>query len=469
LLVPNGFVTSVPFSTDPSVLNRRVKASFGAHAATTAATNIAIAALGVCSGILAARLLGPRGRGELAAIQSSPSLLAMLAMFGMPEAVVYYSARAPQKAGRYLGSAISIAVLSSFPFILVGYALMPLLLHAQTVDIMRAGRWYLAMVPIYALIGMLAHPLRGRGDFAIWNLLRLGPNVLWVGVLALAWACGKVFPAWVAEANLLALASLFLPYAAVAWVRIPGPFTPNLSDWPPMLRYGLPCMLTGVPQMLNLRLDQMLMAALLPPRELGLYSVAVAWSAAPAPLLSALGAVTTPAVASASNVADGSMRLAATVRTAVAVTLLLGFTLTLCTPIAIALLFGSRFVAAVPAAMVLVPAAALLGLNLVLQEGLRGMGRPYAVLQAEFGGFIITAIVLAATLRPLGIMGAAIASFLGYTTVCVILVFKTQRISNMSLSTLLRPNMSEVRLAFARLGTMARNAIAVAMQAGIFA
>jgi antigen flippase len=424
---------------------------------------MAIAAVGVGSGVLAARLLGPRGRGELAAIQSWPSFVATLAMLGMPEALVYYSARASDEAGRYLGSAISIAVLASIPFMVVGYELMPLLLHAQTTNIVWAGRWYLLLVPIYALVGMLAHPLRGRGDFAIWNLLRLGPNVLWFGVLALAWGCGKIFPVWVAGANLVALALLFLPYAAVAWSRIPGPYRPNFTDWSPMLCYGLPCMLTGVPQILNLRLDQMLMAALLPPRELGFYAVAVAWSAAPTPLLSALGAVTTPAVASASSVADGSMRLAATVRTAVVLALVLGFTLTLCTPIAIALLFGPRFAAAVPPAMVLVPAAAVLGLNLVLQEGLRGMGRPYAVLQAEFAGLIVTAIALAVTLRPMGIMGAAIASSLGYTTVCLVLLFKIQQATCLPLSTLLRPNVREIQSSLARLATMVRDISALAL------
>lgn len=452
-----------------SIWQRVSGGGFAADTAVTAASNIVLAALGMVSGILAARLLGPHGRGELAAIQTWPSFIATLAMLGMPEAIVYYSARDQSAAGRDLGSAILVALASSVPFMAAGYLLMPMLLHAQAPTTVCAGRWYLFLVPIYALVGMLMHPLRGRSDFGPWNLMRLMPNTLWISVLVLAWICSRPVPTFVAAANLVALALLIFPFAAVVIRRVPAPFTPDLKKLPSMLRYGLPCMMTGVPQMLNLRLDQMLMAALLLPRELGLYAVAVAWSAAPAPLLSALGAVTTPAVASAASLADGSRRLGATVRTAVVLALVLGFTLTLCTPVAIALLFGSRFAAAVPAAMVLVPAAAVLGLNLVLQEGLRGMGRPYAVLQAEFGGLIVTAAILAATLRPMGIMGAALASFLGYTTVCAILVLKTQQITNMSLSTLLCPNMAEIRLTFARLGTMARDAIALALQVGTFA
>ena len=68
-----------------------------------------------------------------------------------------------------------------------------------------------------------------------------------------------------------------------------------------MLTYGLPCMMTGLPQMLNLRLDQIAMAALLSSRELGLYVVAVAWSGGAAPLLNSIGAVLLPAVAASAD------------------------------------------------------------------------------------------------------------------------------------------------------------------------
>src|SRR5579875_2757810 len=183
--------------------------------ALTAVTNIALAALGMVSGILAARFLGPYGRGELAAIQTWPSFVATLAMLGMPEALVYYSARVPSEAGRYLGSAVLVASISAVPFIVVAYLLMPLLLHAQTPTIVWAGRWYLALVPIFALVGMLSNPLRGLSDFAPWNLMRLMPHILWIGVLILAWIFRHATPTFLAAANLVALALLVFPFAAL--------------------------------------------------------------------------------------------------------------------------------------------------------------------------------------------------------------------------------------------------------------
>lgn len=422
----------------------------------TAATNIALAGLGVVSGVFAARLLGPHGRGQLAAIQTWPSFVASLAMLGMPEALVYFSARSPSEAGRYLGSAIVVAFLSSIPFLLAGYLLTPLMLHAQAPAIVRAGRWYLLLVLILASAGLLPSPLRGRSDFASWNLMRMMPNTVLIGVLMLAWLFSRAVPTFVAGGNLVALALLVFPFAAIVVRRIPGPFTPDSNKLPSMLRYGLPCMMTGVPQMLNLRLDQMLMAALMPPRDLGLYVVAVAWSGAAAPLLSAVSSVMTPAVASAADATHGARRLASGARITVSLAIVLCLTLAAVTPVAIVLLFGEHFRPSIPAALILIPAAGVLGLNLVLQEGLRGMGSPYAVLRAELAGLAVTAIALIAMLRPMGIMGAAIASLLGYSTVLGVLLINARRYAEVSLRELLLPQLTEIRLALERLFSFVR-------------
>jgi O-antigen/teichoic acid export membrane protein len=383
-------------------------------------------------------------------------------MLGMPEAVVYYSARDQAAAGRYLGSAVIVALASSVPFMALAYLLTPLLLNAQASSIVSAGRWYLLLVPIFALVGMLAHPLRGRGDFVAWNLTRLMPNTFWIFVLTLAWACSRAVPTFVAACNLVALALLIFPFIAVVALRVPGPFTPDLRRLPSMLDYGLPCMMTGMPQMLNLRLDQMLMAALLSPRDLGLYVVAVAWSSAAAPLLNAVGVVMTPAVASATDTAHGARRLAAGARITTALAITICLILAAVTQIAIVLLFGERFRPSIPAALVLMPAAGVLGLNLALQEGLRGMGRPYAVLRAELAGLAVTAFALIAMLRPMGIMGAAIASLLGYSTVSAVLLINVRRYSGMPIADFLLPRFDEIRLILGRL-----TAVVVRLQATV--
>lgn len=414
-------------------------------AALTASTNLLLAGLGMTSGVLAARLLGPHGRGELSAIQTWPGFIALLAAMGMPEATVYYAAKEPEKAGRLLGSAIAIALATALPMIALGYVLMPIMLHAQRPQIVAAGRWYLAVVAILATEGMMVHPLRGRRDFVPWNAMRLMPLVGWIAVLAVAWAAGRAQPAFVAAGALVAQALLILPFAAIVRWRVPGPYLPERRRYPSLLRFGLPCAATAVPSTLNLRLDQMLMAALIAPRDLGLYAVAVAWSGAVAPMLNAVGAVIMPAVASARDHEQAAQRLAAGVRAAAILALLLCLSLEVLTPLAITTLFGERFKESIPLALVLVPAAAVLGLNLVLEEGLRGMGHPYAVLRAELAGLVVTAAALGALLRPMGIMGAALSSLLGYSTVAAELVRGVRRCADIPIRVLLWPRIAELQ------------------------
>ena len=99
--------TSNTFRVNPmdiqSLWHRTSRATpIGANMMVTGATNVAIAAMGIVTGVVAARLLGPRGRGELVAIQTWPLFIAGIAMLGTPEALAYYSARSPTDAGRYV-------------------------------------------------------------------------------------------------------------------------------------------------------------------------------------------------------------------------------------------------------------------------------------------------------------------------------------------------------------------------------
>jgi O-antigen/teichoic acid export membrane protein len=423
---------------------------FAAHASLNAVANIFQAVIGVITGIAAARLLGPHGRGELAAIQNFPGALGMLACIGMPEALLYYCARDPTQAGSYTGSAVALALLASVPFVVTGWLLMPWMLHAERPAIIAMGRVYLAIVPVY-VVSLFLVPLRATSNFVPWNLLRTLPNISWLAVLIGAWFAGRATATFLASASLFSVALLDIFYAFVTLRRVDGSFVPRLRHWSGMLRYGFPCMMTGVPQFLNLRLDQMLMAAFIPPRALGLYVAAVAWSAAPAPLLNAIGFVIVPAVAAEASDPRGVRRIAAGGRAAVALALVTCTLAMAATPLAITLLFGTRFRAGIPAALILVPASGVLGVNYVFEEGLRAMGRPYSVLGAELFGLVVTALALLLLLRPLGINGAALASLLGYSAVGVALLFSVCDSTGTALVTLLVPQVAELRQGLALL------------------
>jgi O-antigen/teichoic acid export membrane protein len=434
--------------------------SFGARVLQTGGTNMLLALLGLITGSLAARLLGPAGRGELAAIQMWPLLLAAVASLGLPQALTYFAARSAEAAGRCFGSAVLLALLSSLPFALLGYVALPHVLSAQSPDVVAASRWYLLLLPVQAAVSMPLHLLRGRSDFTVWNLLRLVPGLGWLGVLVTGWLLGRSAPRFFAFSYLSVLATLVLLTFSVARARVSGSFRPKPQEWRPLLAYGLPTVLTHVPQLLNLRLDQVLMAALLPAQTLGFYVVAVTWSSAVGHLPNALATVLLPRTASQADAARRRAVFAQGGRLAVLSALSVACMVGLVTPWALPLLFGEKFLASVPAALVLVGAAAIAAVNSVLEEGLRGLGHPGTAFMAELTGLAVTIGALALLLPPFGIMGAAMASVAGYGTVGVLLVAFSLRLTGVSPSALLCPNTADLQRILQRLQWYPASAVA---------
>ena len=78
------------------------------------------------------------------------------------------------------------------------------------------------------------------------------------------------------------------------------------------------------------------------------------------------------------------------------------------------------------------------------------------MLRAELLGLAVTAMSLALLLRPLGIIGAAIASLLGYSTVTVALLASARQITGISIASLLLPRPAEMKRSMIRLVAAAR-------------
>src|ERR1035437_970550 len=83
---------------DPSTQGARaarhyLSGRFGHGFSETLLTQIGLLALGALTGTAAARLLGPQGRGELAAIILWPSMLVTMVSMGMNQAIVFHTGK----------------------------------------------------------------------------------------------------------------------------------------------------------------------------------------------------------------------------------------------------------------------------------------------------------------------------------------------------------------------------------------
>lgn len=412
----------------------------------TLGTNFALMGLTVVSGTMNARLLEPRGRGELAAIQTIPSALGAIAVLGLPSAVAYFTARNPNEARRLTTTAAIIAFLAALPFMAVGYLVMPRALHSQSEAVIGNARLYLLFVVQQSVGGMAYLALQGLGKFGIWNVLRFGPNLAAVAAIGSAWCTGNVTAGSVAR-RFLFLSACLVPIAyAVLWRSSKSGARPSSSRAKELLRYGLPSALMVPVSVLNLQLDQMLMAAWLPSEALGLYAISVSWSGLLAPVLGALGAVIFPQLAAVEDPEVRRNLVGRSLRAAVLLVIILGVGLAAITPVLFPMLFGRAFTSAVPAALILIGAGMVLSMNTVFGEILRGLGEPRWPLLSQLAALPVTVVLLLVLLPRWSLVGAGLSSVAAYLTAAVVCLVGIRRGCGLSSRALLVPTAADLSM-----------------------
>lgn len=389
---------------------------------TTAAANAVLAVVSLVTGVLAARLLGPEGRGHLAAAQAVGTLVGAIGALSLGEALVYFVGRRRRSPMVVLHTATLFATASTVVVTGLAVLVMPRLLSGQPAAI-GAARAYTFIGLTFVLLGFPISFMRAIQRYGLWNLLRLIAPLCWLLALVLFTLTGtrEVQPLIVA---FLGLQVLFIP---LVWLlarrlhREKGGVDFTLIK--PMLLYGTPLFMATLPQALNLRFDQLLIANIETADQLGLYAVSVSWAGLGLPLMAAIGSVLFPKLA-AMEPEDARGALARSSRTGVVIACFIGCVSAVSAPVLVPLLFGRSFSVPLALPLLLAAATSVLGLIGIIEEGLRGVGEPRSVLIGELAGLAVTVLVLFTLVPRIGITGAAVASLAGYTTIAAILAWR---------------------------------------------
>jgi O-antigen/teichoic acid export membrane protein len=373
--------------------------------ATLTVANALSAATGFITGPLLARALGASGRGDLQAIIVPLAVTPVILSLGM-------TAFAYRTLPR--GRAVDEVIPSlGLPLLLLG--LIAAAAAVPLADAFAAGR---ETVRTFLIVGFLATPL---ALLIMLLLSSLAALERWRAVVAMS-----VIPfavPFVAIVGLDAVGRLTVATAAAATILgsllgvVPG-IPLLMSVRRPVFRvsiaraglgFGLKSWLGGLAQLANVRLDQVVMITVVPPRQLGLYAVATTISGASGPLA---GAVSPPLMA---RIGAGERHLMPqAVRMTVTATVGLNVAVGLVTPILLPLLFGSEFRHATPMAIVLLVASVPLAGAGVLSTALQADGVPLIPSIGEGIALVVTVVGLVVLLPPLQAMGAAIVSLAAY-------------------------------------------------------
>jgi O-antigen/teichoic acid export membrane protein len=389
------------------------RSKVGQAVARTAGFNVASMAASGLGGVVLARALGPTVRGEYAAITAWFGVVLTVGALGQPAALCFYVARYPRRARSYVATSRAMMLATGVFAVVAGMLVAPILAHGNP-DVTTGYRITFAC-SIVAFVGAsYTFSLQAR-DLNQWNVVRLSQPAFSVIAIGVLWKLRLL----TLNSALLVLAATMLlqlvwAYRCCLRVRL-APGTTRIKLVQPLAAYGLAQIAALTPATLNAQLDQLVLSQTVPPADLGRYAIAVTLTSLPIPLVSAIGNVAFPRLASQPQMTDATHRL---LRLAVLGSA--GLSVAILVPLAVAaywmvpLVFGIGYGGAVPLVWILTPGAVFLACGQVVGDLLRGRNRPIVVAWAQGLAAVFTIGLLIALLPLVGVAGAAIASTVAY-------------------------------------------------------
>ena len=399
----------------------------GRLVARTASYNIASTAAAGLGGIVVARALGPEMRGEYAAVTAWFGVALLIGGMGQPAALCFYVARDPDNARSYVATSRALMLVTGIIALAGGVLLAPLLARGNA-GLALAYRIAFATMIVPFVGFSYTFSLQAR-NLNWWNEVRVSQPVLSLAFLVVLWRLRML----TLNAALIVLALTLSLQLAWAYHRcrsadlVPG--RAEVRFVRPLVGYGIAQIAALTPAILNANLDQLVLSQAVPPPALGRYAVAVSCSLLPASLVSAIGYVAFPRLASRQRVDGlvGRMQWLGILGSACAAAGAL-VPLDLVAPWLIPRVFGPGYAGVVPLLWVLTPAGVFLACNQVTGDMLRGRKRPMVVARAQGLAAVFTVILLVALLPVAGVYGAAIASAVAYGVALVMMLISLRRL-----------------------------------------
>jgi len=384
-----------------------------ASAVMTYATNIATAVLSLVNVIIVARALGAVGRGDVAFLITVAMVTGQLASLSVQEANGNMAGTNPElRAGLATNSVLLALSLGA----LAGALVAGVVVVAPAVggEVARPLLWVtLGSLPFVIVRLYLSYLVQADYAFAASNLAWLsGPmtTALANGTLALfgALSVTAAITAWIVGQALGA--AILVVFVA----RHAGFGRPDLRSARRVLAFGAKAHVSRLMSVGNYRLDQWFVGAMAGSRQLGVYSVAVAWAEMLYYLPGVLVLVQRPDLVRATRSYAASFA-ARMLRAALILATICAGLLLVAAPVLCVTVFGDEFRGAVGQLRVLAFAAFGITVLELVSGALIAQRRPLQATLAVLVAFLPTIALDLLLIPEHGGSGAALARVLAYT------------------------------------------------------
>ncbi len=409
-------------------LKRLAKLRTGVAAALQAIlVNILIVGVSFGTGIITARLLGPVGRGEQAAILIWPQFLSQAFAFGLPVALLYNLKRYSDRTSQTFSVALLLGAPVGGLVAVGGMLFVPHWLTEYSSEVVRFAQLSMLITPVYIMTLILASAFQGREEFTLYNVVRCVPPLLTLLALVLLALTYHLTPFSAALAYLLSIVPVFLWGLIRLWrIYRPRWYGPRwvFKTFKPLASYGLRSWGIDFAGQLAFFLDRVLVVGLLSPAAMGLYVVALSLAQILQVFQSAVVSVLFPK-AFGRSVEEVATLTGWAARVSSSMTLLAALGFAVCGPWLLSLFYGQEYLDAVAVFRLLVIQVALSGTTWVLAQAFMALNRPGKVALLQGVGLGLTVPLVLVLVPRYGLEGAGLALLISSSVrlVCVIASF----------------------------------------------
>lgn len=401
----------------PDSISRRIEPLLGSDfvqkVAETFAARIALIAMGLVTGVLIARSLGPEGRGIQVVIGTVTAVGIQFGNLGLHSSNTYYVAKEP----RLLGTLVANSLLVALGLGGLGAGVAWLVVGAFP-GISPIRGVYLAIalagIPIGLSYLLLQNLLLGIHKVRAYNVIELVVKAGVVIALLAVIFLQRISVGVVAGVGLVS--SVVGAVWALAAVRRVGslPLRISLDALRDHLGYGFKAYLAALFAYTVLKADVLMCSYLLGAEATGQYSIAVAMADLVYMLPVVVGTIAFPRLAAIADHAERWVRARTIAKGVAGIMLALAAVAALLAYPAVLLLYGREFLPSVIPFILLLPGVVMLGVNTILMNFFAAEGFPPIAVVSPGVASLLNILLNVILMPRIGISGASVASSLSY-------------------------------------------------------
>src|SRR5690349_6040350 len=378
--------------------------------------------IGMVTGVITARYLGPHDRGLFQLFINLPTTLSNFVKLGIPQASVYFMRRKGASASAVASNSVWFAFTMGTALAVVCWFGRDWLLARILKDAPRElVAPVLALIPFALLQFYLLGVAQAQERFREYNIRQIVPTVLLLIGMFVALVVFHL--GLVAAVCIWAGIFVFMSLWLTVRVHREAPLSVRVDRalLGGMLGFGAKSYVQTLAATLHLRIDQYLIAYLLNPEQVAFYVIGVNLVGLLLRIPEATGTVLYPRLARAKG-EDVHATTTRVCRNTLFLTALGAVALAIAGPLGIPLLYGHRFDRAIRPMLILLPGVLLMALYQILTRNFTSRAKQEVNILAA-----VTALCLNVTLNlflipRFGISGAALANGLSYGTAAGILL-----------------------------------------------